>query len=243
LQTWQEAVERDVSSPSLDLLELLGTTRVIPFNFPRMREMELVSSDAGVAGVVARTQQPVEASLEISATRVKGDLFCLRVRVLNLTPLDDQFANDQEVASLRSLVSAHTILHVCQGEFVSLLEPAEEHCEAVAACRNIGVFPVLVGPEGQGDTMLSSPIILYDYPQVAPESAGDFFDGTEMDEMLTLRVMTLTDDEKQQMREGDERARQILARTELLPPEQLMKVHGAMRNLGPSASSRPEKDR
>jgi hydrogenase maturation protease len=243
LQTSQEAVERGVSFASIDLFELVGTTRSIPFNFPQMRQVELVSGDAGAAAVVARTQQAVEGSLQISATCIDGNLFRLRVRLLNLTTLDDRFANDQEVAALRSLVSAHTILHVCQGEFVSLLEPAEEHREAVAACRNIGVFPVLVGGEGQRDTMLSSPIILYDYPQVAPESAGDFFDGTEMDEMLTLRVMTLTDDEKQQMREGDERARQILARTELLPPEQLMKVHGAMRNLGPSASSRPEKDR
>ncbi len=47
-----------------------------------------------------------------------------------------------------------------------------------------------------------SPIILYDYPQIAPESAGDFFDSTEMDEMLTLRIMTLTDDEKSDMRDG-----------------------------------------
>ena len=51
--------------------------------------------------------------------------------------------------------------------------------------------------------LLCSPIILYDYPQIAPESAGDFFDGTEMDEMLALRVLTLTDAEKQEMRQGD----------------------------------------
>ncbi len=79
--------------------------------------------------------------------------------------------------------------------------------------------------------MLSSPIILYDYPQIAPESAGDFFDGTEMDEMLTLRVMTLTDDEKREMRAGDEHARRILERIETLPAEHLMKLHGAVRSL------------
>ena len=62
--------------------------------------------------------------------------------------------------------------------------------------------------------LLCSPIILYDYPQIAPESAGDFFDGTEMDEMLTLRVMTLTDEEKDEMRSGDDRVRNLLERTE-----------------------------
>ena len=79
--------------------------------------------------------------------------------------------------------------------------------------------------------MLSSPIILYDYPEIAPESPGDLFDGTEIDEILTLRIMTLTEEEKRAMRGVDERARQILERTETLPVEQLMKMHGAMHSL------------
>jgi hydrogenase maturation protease len=79
--------------------------------------------------------------------------------------------------------------------------------------------------------MLSSPIILYDYPQVAPESPGDLFDGGEIDEILSLRIMTMTDEEKQEMRDSDERTRKILERTENLPEEQLMKLHGALRGL------------
>ncbi len=31
---------------------------------------------------------------------------------------------------------------------------------------------MLVGEEGERNTMLSSPIILYDYPQIAAESPG-----------------------------------------------------------------------
>ena len=65
--------------------------------------------------------------------------------------------------------------------------------------------------------MLCSPIILYDYPQSAPESEGDFFDGTEMDEMLTLRVLTLTDAEKQEMRAGDARAERAVAKAAKAP--------------------------
>jgi hypothetical protein len=76
-------------------------------------------------------------------------------------------------------------------------------------------------------------IILYDYPQIAPESIGTFFDGTEIDEMLTLRVLTLTDDEKLEMQQADERTRELLARTEQISSEQLMKLHGVVRNLGP----------
>jgi hypothetical protein len=134
---------------------------------------------------------------------------------------------------LCSLVSTHTILGVREGEFVSFLDPPECWREAAAACRNIGTWPVLAGEEGQKDTMLSSPIILYDYPQVAPESPGDFFDGTEIDEMLTLRIMTLTDDEKCAMAAVDERAGALLARTEALALEQLLGLHGTVRGLRP----------
>ena len=105
--------------------------------------------------------------------------------------------------------------------------------EIVSRCKNVGTWPVLVGHEGQRDTMLSSPIILYDYPQIAPESAGDLFDGTEIDEILSLRIMTLTDDEKVEMSQSDERARQMLQRTETMPVEHLMKLHGVLRGLRP----------
>jgi hypothetical protein len=71
-----------------------------------------------------------------------------------------------------------------------MLAPLDRFAESVADCKNIGTWPVLVGEEGQCDTMLSSPIILYDYPKIAPESAGDLFDGTEIDEILSLRIMT-----------------------------------------------------
>jgi hydrogenase maturation protease len=91
----------------------------------------------------------------------------------------------------------------------------------------------LVGEDGERDTMLSSRIILYDYPQIAPESAGDLFDGTEIDEILSLRIMTLTDDEKREMSQSDDRAREMLERTETMPVEQLLKLHGVLRGMRP----------
>ncbi len=98
---------------------------------------------------------------------------------------------------------------------------------------------MLVGEEGQRDTMLSSPIILYDYPQIAPESPGDLFDGAEIDEILSLRIMTMTDEEKREMRQSDDRARQILERTETLPAEHFAKLHGALRGLRPAKGEQP----
>ena len=71
-------------------------------------------------------------------------------------------------------------------------------------------FPVLIGDNEANDVMLSSPIILYDFPTIAPESAGEFCDSTEIDEILALRVMTLTDDEKAEARGTDARAAAII---------------------------------
>jgi len=44
----------------------------------------------------------------------------------------------------------------------------------------------------------------------------------------------LTDDEKREMRETDDRTREILERTENMPQEQLMKLHGVLRGLTPA---------
>jgi hypothetical protein len=77
--------------------------------------------------------------------------------------------------------------------------------------------------------MLSSPIILYDYPQIAPESPGNLFDSTEIDEILSLRILTLTDEEKREMAGASEQARALLERTESLSPADWGRLHGALR--------------
>jgi hydrogenase maturation protease len=120
---------------------------------------------------------------------------------------------------------------VDNGEFLSLLEPPAGFEEQVAQCQNIGTWPVLA--TDNDDAMLSSPIILYDHPQIAPESAGNLFDSTEIDEILSLRILTLTDDEKREMRQSDDRTRGILERTEQMPEEQFAKLHGILRGLTP----------
>ena len=134
---------------------------------------------------------------------------------------------------MRTFASTHVILSAQEGEFLSLLDPPPDYVEAAGSCQQIGIYPVLVGDEKrrERDTMLASPIILYDYPRVAPESPGDLFDGTEIDEILTLRVMAMTDAEKSEMRQVDDFARRILERTESLGPDHLMKMHGTLRDL------------
>lgn len=179
---------------------------------------------------------PIQGSIEISTESLSNGVVRVRVDVSNTTPFEGR---GREQALLRSIVSAHSILEIQGGAFISLLDPPEEYREAAAECRNEGTYPVLAGEEGARDAMLSSPIILYDYPQIAAESAGGLFDGAEIDEILTLRIMTLSDEEKLEISAGDDRARKILERTESMPPEQLMKMHGALRGLRRAGEESP----
>ncbi len=183
-----------------------------------------------IVGLNVRTQQEIFGVIESRIHKIESQpVYKLTVKIKNQTAFENAETKTREEALLHSTVSTHTILSAKNGEFVSLLEPPDELSEAVAACENIKTYPVLAGTEGETDCMLSSPIILYDYPQIAAESAGDLFDGAEIDEILTLRIMTLTDDEKREMRGLDERARKMLERTENMPDEQLLKMHGAMK--------------
>lgn len=226
---WQEAVEREVAVPAKAIHDL-STATTQRFEFAGE-----APSDS------AARQEFVTGSIEFCAEQVQAAVFKLKVQLWNTTPIDSS-ASSRERALLHSLVSAHVVLGVEGGEFVSLLEPPEALQAIAGECHNSGVWPVLVGEPGRRDTLLGSPIILYDYPQIAPESAGDLFDGTEIDEILSLRILTLTDEEKEEIRRSDGRAREILERTEKLPAEQFMKLHGAVRGLRPVTSHSAEED-
>jgi hypothetical protein len=191
------------------------------FDFARWQRIE--------EGIVRR-QEALSGLMELSAEALAPGLHKVTVRVMNLTALDRSETLNRDDALLRAMVSTHVIVRAEGGDFVSLMDPPDEYREAAASCRNVGVWPVLAGVEGSHDCMLASPIILYDYPQIAPESAGDLFDGTEIDEILTLRIMTMTDAEKDEMRGVDDRTRRLLERTEALSAEQLMRLHGTLRN-------------
>jgi hydrogenase maturation protease len=229
----EEGVEREIGTTGLSLRELVEHTRSIDFTFPCERIVEkLVDGESSEAVL---EHQQLKGTITIAAARVDADLFKLSMQIENHTPETRAITNRRNAILLHSFISAHTILRVHQGAFISLIDPPEALGEAARGCKNIRTWPVLVGSEGDFTSMLSSPIILYDYPRIAPESPGSLFDGTEIDEILTLRIMTLTDEEKEEMRKGDLRVREILERTEHLTPEALMKLHGTIRTMKPVA--------
>jgi hydrogenase maturation protease len=223
-------VERSVELPVAKPGDEAATQK---FSFPAGREIEPVRDASGkTAAVIIRERAGIEGEIQAAIDTSPGPgISKLSVLIRNTTPFENAAAETRESALLRSLVSTHAILSVEGGEFVSLLEPPDELAELAASCQNKGTFPVLAGSHGERDCMLASPIILYDYPEIAPESAGELFDSTEIDEILTLRIMTMTDQEKREMRAIDDRARKILERTEIMSEEELLRMHGTLRGL------------
>lgn len=225
---FDEAVEHELDSvlPVADLLtaDRLDAGQVIAVTVPGGTE----TTDG-----VTRQRWPLEGEVRLSARRLEGPygVMQLTVEVVNTARWADPEAA-RHLALRHSMIAAHTVLAVTDGEFISLIDPPEWAKPATAACRNERTWPVMVGEAGRRDVILISPIILYDYPTIAPESPGDLFDGTEIDEILTLRTMTLTDEEKAEARATDERARKLMDRIDSMPPEMLDKLHGAIRYLG-----------
>ncbi len=234
---WDEAVERDeqvtVGVAELTADEPGGGEFSVPFSFgPQQTSADVLDLTGRVAGRLTRNMAAVYGVIKISAERVAGPYGALRltVRVENLTvpPTPPQ---NREDALGHALIAAHSLIQVPGGRFISMTDPPQWASAEVAACVNIGTWPVLAGPPDCRDLMLSSPVILYDHAEVAPESSGDLFDATEIDEILTLRTLALTDAEKKEARATDPKASDLIDRLEGLPPEMIDRLHGAIRYL------------
>jgi hypothetical protein len=236
---WDEAatVERDV--PVTDegrsvVLDVEGGT-----------EIEEVSDGGGtVVGRLVRVREPLRVALETSVERPDSP-YAVRVvsmTLTNLTPpapdTSDRAGPDRPRWLRRALVAAHLLLRVEGARFLSLTDPPHWASALAAACQHEGLFPVLGGPGDDDSVMLASPIILYDHPEIAPESESSFFDALEVDELLSLRTMTLSEDEKREMRGTDPRAAALLSEVDAMPPDLWERLHGTVRYLDQMSGGR-----
>jgi hypothetical protein len=228
LTSWDEAVEQEVTLPfSLSQLIEGGT---VPVDVPGGEDVEPVTGDGGAAaGSVRRQRWPLSAELEASVVHL-GGYTRLDLRVSNVAALPGNEPLDKDSAIRHSLIGAHLLVEAPDAGFVSLLDPPEAAADAVAQCAQHRCWPVLAGAPGETGLVLGSPIIVYDYPEIAEQSAGALYDATEIDEILTLRVMTMTDEEKAEARATDPRAREIIDRCDQMSPETLARLHGVLRN-------------
>jgi hypothetical protein len=235
---WDESVEHEVR---LAVDPARGGRR--DFVIPGGVETEEVRSrDGRLAGRLRRHRGPLSGTVSADAQPLPGPWGAVRfrVRVENRTaaPAPDPAGADsgaalRQAALPGAFLACHLILSAPGGAFVSMVDPPDWARQAVDGCVNTGVWPVLAGPPGDRATVLAAPIILYDHPELAPESPGDLFDGTEIDEILTLRTLALSDEEKRQVRATDARAAALLDRTEALDAQALARLHGTIRALRP----------
>ena len=232
---WDEAVERETT---LEVPVAEGTL-AHDWELPGGEDDEdLLGDDGVVVGRLVRTREPVRVTVDVTVTRPPSPygVALVRVDVTNTTPDVPEPGGTRPEWLRRSAVAAHLLLRVEDGAFVSLLDPPRWAQGYVEGCENDGTFPVLMGAPGEARVMLSSPIILYDHPQVAEQSASAFFDALEIDELLSLRTMTLSEDEKREMRGTDPRTAALLDEVESISPDLWDRLHGTVRYLEGMAS-------
>ena len=230
--SWDEAVEREIEF-TFGPGELLGSELPREFSVPGGEDRE-PSPDAGIA---VRRREPLAGQVCVRTSPVPGPWRAVRlqVRVENRSAAEPAPAVRDD-ALPTALVAAHVIVTVTGGEFISMTDPPEWAKPAVAQCQNHGCWPVLADPDGGRQVMLASPIILYDHPELAPESPGELYDGTEIDEILTLRTLALSDEEKLEARATDPRAAALIDRVESMDAPTMERLHGTIRGLRSGAS-------
>jgi hypothetical protein len=220
--SWDEAVEREVAV-AVDAAQLLGGAECVT-------EFEIAGGEEREGGVVRRREALTGAvSVLASPLPCPWGAARLRVRVDNRSA-PAAVPPSRADALPTAMVAAHMIIGVHGGAFISMTDPPEWASAGVQACENIGCWPVLAGADGGRQVMLSAPIILYDHPELAPESPGDLYDGTEIDEILSLRTLALSDAEKLQARATDPRAAALIDRVEALGADDFNRMHGTIRS-------------
>jgi hypothetical protein len=189
------------------------------------------------AAPVTRRRERLLGSVRVRATPLSGPWRGARltVQVVNESgTAPDPVTREQALPS--ALVAVHMIISISGGAFVSMTDPPEWARAEVDRCENIGCWPVLAGPPDCRQVMLASPIILPDHPELASESPGDLYDGTEIDEILTLRMLALTDEEKDAARATDPRSEALIDRVDAMDPQTMARLHGTIRALRPAAA-------
>ncbi|HEY6495049.1 MAG TPA: hypothetical protein VIZ43_17370 [Trebonia sp.] len=260
---WDEAVEQEitVAVPSRALFGD-GDATVTRFTVPGGVDMETMSGAR-----VVRRREPLAGAVSVHAAPLPGPWQAdrLTVRLTNESALpagspstqvawdgsdaaagsatgpvpDDSGgpSSPREAALPAALVAAHLIITVSGGAFLSMTDPPEWASPQVGLCQNTGCWPVLADSDGGRQVMLASPIILPDHPRVAPESPGELYDGTEIDEILTLRTLALSAEEKAAARATDPRAAALIDRVDAMDAPTMAQLHGTIRAM--SAASGP----
>ncbi|MEJ7891249.1 MAG: hypothetical protein WKF94_01230 [Solirubrobacteraceae bacterium] len=194
-----EAVAQRIDLPATSLEQLEGAAVTEEFDFEELTGRVSMSAQALHAGLV-----------RVTAT------------VENTTVVEEGLTRSESLT--HSLLSTHLVARLTSGRFASPSAPSEDTATAVMTCFAVNTFPVLAADD---DTiMLGAAIILPDHPQIAPESKGNLFDSTEIEEALRLHLLALSDGEREELKEHDPALREMLERAIASAPKDLIGLHG-----------------
>jgi hypothetical protein len=227
-----EAQERKIDIGAHTISNLINEPCKKPIQFEGEQANDIIYDEDGKVSCNVLFQQNEingEVSVTVKPAGVVEDGYMITVKVANTTSVDDAAGCSRDEVYGQSFLSANTILESDRGTFISQADPPQEWKEVNETCENINTWPVLVDKDDK--TMLSSPIVLYDYPEIAPESRGINFDSTEIEEMLMLQVAALTDEEKQEVEQSDGKMKAMLERVRSTTPEELLKLHGGFKDI------------
>jgi hypothetical protein len=219
---WDEAVAQEINVRA-EAVELLGEGHREDFAVPGGEEP-------------TGHRAPLAGAVELRASTAPRPWPTARLTVTLTNRTDSgELPPTRDHALPHALIAAHLILKISGGRFLSMTDGPEWAAPIVAECQNTGCWPVLAGPADR-TIMLAAPIILPDYPGLAPESAGELYDGTEIDEILTLRTLALSDEEKAAARATDPRAAALIDRVETMDGDTLTRLHGTIRDIKPDGN-------
>ncbi len=199
------------------------------------RTLELQGAMVGALAVVAAEGEtlvpcgagaPLVVGLSLRAVAQPDGGYEVVLRVENRTLVSSGL--DRGGALARSLLSTHPIVHVQGGRFISALEQP---------MGSVNTFPVLATPAD--DTVIGATIVIPDHPQIAPESLGSLFDGTEIEEALLLHVHALSDAEREEISRDDPKVKEMVDRAAASTPEDILALHGRVTLRDPQTDAPP----
>jgi hypothetical protein len=233
---FHEAVPREVPLRNIPI-DALESGRELTVGVPSGEECEELREDGRIVGRLIRRHAALHGTVTLSSRPGRDPRFtALDLVVRNSTwwPREQQTVGSaRDEAARYSFVGTHLLLTVQGARFLSLMDGPDWAERDIRGLSHSRCWPVLIETDEGSDAVLVAPIILGDHPSIAPESVGDLFDATEIDEILTLRIMTMTEQEKAEARGTDPRAAAILARCDAMSPQELAGLHGAQRAAAP----------
>ena len=162
----------------------------------------------------------LDGELEIRAEKLDRDLFCISLRFANGTDFGNAPVGGRDEVLLRSFISVHSLLQFEGGEFASLIDPPQSLRDGRrAAAGTWEPGRCLVGEAGAARRRCCpAPIITFTTIRRSRRRARRSLRRNRDRRDSGAAQSSHDGRRKTEVRKSDDRAREILERTEAMPP-------------------------